>query len=487
MGAHLHSSIRKRLKSEMGSEKRSDHLHVVMFPFLAFGHISPFAQLSNKLSSHGIKVSFFSAPANVNRTRSILNDASTTQIIPFTIPHVEGLPPGTESTAELSPTQIDLLFVALDLMQPQIKTVLSQLKPDFVLFDFAQEWLPKLANELGIQTVVYSVLSAISTAFVGVPARVPEPGSSPTVEEIKETPPGFPQTSVNSLRTFEARDFLYIYKRFNGKPCLYERVLWGLQGCSVIILKTCNEMEAPYINYIESQFKKPVFLVGPVAPEQPQDQLEEKWAEWLDKFEADSVIYCSFGSEGFLTDDQIKELALGLELTGLPFFLVLNFPRSVDASTELKRALPPGFLERVEGKGIIHTGWVQQRQILAHKSVGCYIYHVGFSSVMEGIVNDCQLVLLPLKGDQFLNSKLVHGDLKAGVEVNRRDEDGFFGKEDIKNAVETVMVNVNKEPGKSIRANQKKWKEFLLDKDIQNNFIKNLVKELEVIAGISSF
>ncbi|CAI9774429.1 unnamed protein product [Fraxinus pennsylvanica] len=472
----------------MEAEKRtpSSCLHVVMFPFFAFGHISPFVQLSNKLSSHGVKISFFSAPANVNRIRSMLNDASTTQIIPLTIPHVEGLPPGVESTAELNPTQSELLKVALDLMQPQIKTLLSQLKPHFVLFDFAQEWLPKLAYELGIQTAFFSVFIALATAFVTVPARLPEPGRSPTVEEMQKPPPGFPQTSVTSLRTFEARDSLYVFKRFHDKPCVYDRVLSGLQGCSVILAKTCNEMEAPYINYVKSQFKKPVLLVGPVVPEPPTDHLEEKWAKWLDKFEANSVIYCSFGSETFLTDDQINELALGLELTGLPFFLVLNFPANVDVSAELKRALPRGFLERVEGKGIIHTGWVQQQQILAHKSVGCYLCHAGFSSVIEAIVNDCQLVMLPQKSDQFVNSKLVHGDLNAGVEVNRSDEDGFFGREDIKSAVETIVFNIDKEPGKSIRANQKKWKEFLLNKDIQNNFIKTLVEEMEAIAGISS-
>ncbi|KAG8371704.1 hypothetical protein BUALT_Bualt13G0115900 [Buddleja alternifolia] len=98
----------------------------------------------------------------------------------------------------------------------------------------------------------------------------------------------------------------------------------------------------------------------------------------------------------------IKELTLGLELT-----------RS---------------MERVEGKGVISSGWVQQQQILAHASVGCYLCHAGFSSVIEAIVND----------------------LRAGVEVNRRDEDGYFGKEDIKRAIEGVMFEVDKEPGKSV-------------------------------------
>ncbi|CAI9780649.1 unnamed protein product [Fraxinus pennsylvanica] len=41
----------------------------------------------------------------------------------------------------------------------------------------------------------------------------------------------------------------------------------------------------------------------------------------------------------------------------------------------------------------------------------------GFSSVIEAIVNDRRLVMLPQKGDQFVNSKLVHGDHKAGVKA----------------------------------------------------------------------
>ncbi|KAL5056048.1 hypothetical protein RYX36_036730 [Vicia faba] len=81
--------------------------------------------------------------------------------------------------------------------------------------------------------------------------------------------------------------------------------------------------------------------------------------------------------------------------------------------------------------------------------------------IKEAIVNDCQLVMLPFKGDQFLNSKLVADDLKAGIKVNRNDEDGFFEKEKLLEAVKAVMVEVDKELGKEIRENHMKWREFL--------------------------
>ncbi|KAJ0112696.1 hypothetical protein Patl1_01536 [Pistacia atlantica] len=97
-------------------------------------------------------------------------------------------------------------------------------------------------------------------------------------------------------------------------------------------------------------------------------------------------------------------------------------------------------MDRVKERGVVHTGWVQQQLVLAHNSVGCYVCHSGFSSVIEAIVNDCQLVLLPFKGDQIFNAKLI-----AGVE------------------------------GMCIRANHKKWRDFFSNEEIQNKFIGDLV------------
>ena len=224
----------------------------------------------------------------------------------------------------------------------------------------------------------------------------------------------------------------------------------------MLAIKTCNELEDPYVDFMRTQFKKPVLLTGPlVNPEPPSGELEERWAKWLGKYPPKSVIYCSLGSETLLTVYQIKELAIGLEIKGLPFFLVLNLPPNIDGQNELVRILRPEFMDRVKDRGVVHTGWVQQQIILRHESVGCYVCHSGFSSLTEAVISDRQLVLLPLKGDQFLNSKLAAGDLKAGVEVNRRDHDGHFGTEYIFKAVKTVMVDANKEPAASIRANQK--------------------------------
>lgn len=461
---HTQTELTNYKKSNMGT----DQLHAVMFPFPAFGHISPFIQLSNKLSFHGVRISFFSIPDYISRIKTLLIPTPSIQIVPL------HLPPDQQPLL-LNPAQ------ALDLIQPQIKTLLSNLKPNFVLFDFSQIWLPALASEIGIHTLFFSVFSGIASAYITVPARLTE--EIPAVGDLKKPPLGFPANSDCRLKTFQAEDYLYMFKSFDGGPTVFNRVLTGWTGCSALLIKSCMEMEASYLDYLKAQFNKPIFLTGPLVPEPPSGQLEDKWAKWIGQFSSKTVIFCSFGSETFLDDQQIRELGLGLELTGLPFLLVLNFPENVDGKAELERTIPQGFLERVKDRGAVHTGWVQQQLILAHSSVGCYLTHSGFSSVIEALANDCQLVLLPFKGDQFINAKLISQDLKTGVEVNRKDEDGYFGKQDIYEAVKTVMVDVDEEPGRSIRANQEKFHKFLVDNEIQDKFISDLVAELKSFSG----
>ncbi|KAL1294912.1 hypothetical protein HN51_055757 [Arachis hypogaea] len=464
----------------------NDEVHIVMFPFLAFGHISPFVQLSNKLFSQTrIRITFFSASSNIPRIRSTLNLNPSIEIVPLHFPNHHDNKTVT-STAELPPHLAENLVHALDLTQTHVRSLLSQLKPHFVFFDFAQNWLPKLASELGIKSVHFSVYSAISDSYITVPSRFAslEDGKTITFQDLMKPPPGYPQSSNLFLNEFEAKDFMFLFKRFGENSITgYERVMQSLSECSFVLFKSCKEMEGPYLDYIENQFKKPILLTGPLVPLEPSnDVLDEKWSKWLEKFPPKSVILCSFGSETFLNDEQINELATGLELTELPFILVLNFPSNLNAENELQRALPKGFLERVRERGFVHTGWLQQQLLLKHKSVGCYVCHGGFSSVIEAMANDCQLVLLPFKGDQFFNSKLIAIDLEAGIQVNRRDEDGYFGKCDIAKAVKIVMVEGDKDPGKNIRENHMKWRNFLLNEGIQNKFIIDLVAHLKSVA-----
>ncbi|MQM12376.1 hypothetical protein Taro_045293 [Colocasia esculenta] len=467
-------------------------LHVAMFPFLAFGHIAPFVQLSKKLVAHGARVSFLSAPANITRVASLLSP-SPVDLIPLELPHVDGLPPEVQSTADATPAMAELLIKAVDLTRPQVQSLLEELRPQAIFHDFAQPWLPSVAHPLGVKTVFFSVFAAVSSAFLTIPARRSLPGAFPSVEDLRLPPPGFPSpplSCIDAVPLYQSADFSYIFKSFDGRPCVFDRVVSCMSVSSAIAIKTCREMEGPYVDYVEAQYDKPVLLAGPVVPEPLEGELEPRWAKWLDGFPAGSVIFCSFGSETVLTEEGIRELALGLELTGLPFFLVLNFPKggddSADAMQTLRKKLPEGFEERVKGTGVVHSGWVQQRHIMTHPAVGCFLSHAGMSSVVEGLIGGCQLVMLPQRGDQFLNARLFAGDLGVGVEVRRREKDGGFEREDVRMAVKTVMVGAEEgeEPGirSTVRKNSQRWREFLLDQEAHTRFTAQFVDKLKEMA-----
>ncbi|KAI3466710.1 hypothetical protein Pfo_023373 [Paulownia fortunei] len=444
-------------------------LTIAMYPWFAMGHLTTFLHLSNKFAERGNKI-FFILPT---KTQSKLNQfnlhPNLIKFIPITVPLVEGLPQGTETTADVPFPMYSLLRHAMDLTEPVIENLLQELKPHFVFFDFTH-WLPALARRFGIKSLHYCI---ISPASVGYLFR-----DESTADAFMEPPAGFPPSAIK-LYKHEARvlDRINNEKEFGSGMKFVERMRMAAVECDAMGFKSCREMEGPYNEFLEKKFKKPVILAGPVLPEPPTSSLDEKWAKWLDQFKAKSVIFCAFGSEARLKRDQFQELLLGFELTGLPFFVTLKPP--IGAET-VEEALPEGFTERTVKRGIVHGGWVQQQLILSHPSVGCFVTHCGWGSLSEAMVNECQLVLMPHVGDQLINARLMGGDLRVGVEVEKGDEDGLFTREGVIKAIRLVMED-DSEIGKDVRANHAKWRDFLLRKGLENSYIDDFVHKLQCL------
>jgi hypothetical protein len=118
--------------------------------------------------------------------------------------------------------------------------------------------------------------------------------------------------------------------------------------------------------------------------------------------------------EAKLTSAQLQTIALGLEASGLPF--VWAFRQPVDAN-EGKSGLPKGFEERVDGRGLVCRGWVPQARFLAHESIGGFLTHAGWNSIIEGLARGVRLLLLPLMFDQGLNARHLT-EKKISVEVS---------------------------------------------------------------------
>ncbi|XP_043687507.1 cyanidin 3-O-galactoside 2''-O-xylosyltransferase FGGT1-like [Telopea speciosissima] len=289
-------------------------------------------------------------------------------------------------------------------------------------------------------------------------------------------PQDFPPSSTIKLHLHEARELKFImYREYGCGVSFSERLTLGLRGSDAISFRTSRETEGIYCDYIEKKYGKPVMLSGPILPEPPSIGLDEKWSKWLDRFKPRSVIFCSFGSECIMKKDQYQELLLGFELTGMPFLVALKPP--VEAETT-QDGLLEGFEERVIGRGVVEGGWVQQQLLLGHPSVGCFVTHCGLGSMNESLVNDVQLVLVPHSGDQFVNARLMSGDLKIGVEVVRREEGGWYTKENVCEVVKLVM-DENSKVAKEVRENKLKIKEVFKGERFESDYIDRFVEKLQ--------
>ncbi|KAL0560091.1 hypothetical protein IC582_000485 [Cucumis melo] len=463
----------------MSTMAATSSLHIAMFPWFAFGHLSPYLQIANKLAKKGHKISFL-IPSKIRAKLQPFNHfPNLITFVPIIVPHVDGLPEGAETTADVSNLhQFNLIMTAMDLTQPQIKSLLQHIKPHVIFFDFTF-WIPKLASQLGIKSIYYSVISATTFSYVFTPTRQ-LCGPDFTVDEFIKPPLGL-ATSAIKLHSHEAKNVTFMSNMIFGSDVrFFHRHFTGLCESDAIAFKACREIEGPFVDHLISEFKKPILLSGPDGDiQEPKTTLEHRWQEWLSRFKYGSVIYCAFGSECTLTKDQLQELVLGFELTNQPFFAVFKPPVGVDTVTA---ALPDGFEERVEGRGVVYGGWVQQQHILEHPSIGCFVTHCGAGSLSEALVKKCQLVLLPHVGDHIFRARTLSSYLKVGVEVEKREDDGFFTKESVCEAVKTVMDEGN-ERGKEIRATRAKLRELLLDKDLEESYISNFIHNLQSLVG----
>ena len=437
--------------------------HAFMYPYFAFGHMIPYLHLANKLAEKGHSITFLLPKKAQKQLESLNLHPESICFHPLTLPPVEGLPVGAETTADLPPnTTGKLISDAMDLLRDQIEAKVRVLKPDLIFFDLVP-WVPEMAKEFGVKSVSYQIVSAACVAVA----------LAPGVELGFPQQPGYPSSKV-AFRGHDAN----LYSIFtNSHKRFFSRIITGLKNSDVASIRTCAEIEGKYCSFIERECQRKVLLTGPMFPE-PQEKsvkpLEDQWNQWLNRFEPGSVVFCALGSQTILEKDQFQELCLGMELTGLPFLVAVKLPRG---SSTVQEALPEGFEERVKGRGIVWGGWVEQPLILSHQSVGCFVNHCGSGSMWESLVSDCQIVFIPQLGDQVLTTKLLSEELEVSVKVHREDS-GWFSKESLRDAVKSVM-DKDSEIGNLVKRNHMKLKETLVSPGLLSGYADKFVEALE--------
>ncbi|XP_038701671.1 UDP-glycosyltransferase 91A1-like [Tripterygium wilfordii] len=460
------------------AESNQDHkLHIAMFPWLAFGHIIPYLELAKLFAGKGHKISFISTPRNIHRLPKLPpNIAPRIDFITLPLPHVHNLPQNAEATSDLPYDAVVYLKLAYDLLQEPITHFLKSRSPNWVLFDFAAYWIAPIASELGIHSSFFSISLASSVCL----AKPTSPSVDMQDDRLKPedftVPPKWVPfvTKTVSFRLFEVlKIFDSAVAGDDRNVSDFFRLENTIRSCDSIVVRGCLDFDGKWLHLLEKIHGKPIFPAGQLPTtdyDSGGDAGTWRWIkEWLDKQQRGSVVYVAFGSEAKPSQNELTELALGLELSGLPFFWALK-TRLGEVDTELL-VLPDGFEERTRGRGVVNTSWVPQLKILSHDSVGGMLTHSGWSSVVEAFHFQRPLILLACHVDQGINARLLE-EKELAYSIPRNEVDGSFTRNSVAESLVLVMV---KEEGKCYRDKAKEMSELFGDKDRQNRYADNFL------------
>ncbi|KAL6007422.1 hypothetical protein ACLOJK_032919 [Asimina triloba] len=432
-------------------------MHILVFPWLAFGHLIPFLEASKGLAKRGHRVTFLSTPRNIQRLPKLPEHlAPNISMLPLTLPRVDGLPDDAEATMDVPPVKFQYLKKAVEDLQEPIAALLERIAPDWIIHDFHAYWFPRAAAKLGIPCAFFCLFSASTMAGLG-------PSSLLFFDRLIQQPPSTPfHTDGVFSQSQQAYGAL-------GSSDLRGIGLM-LQECDAVAIRSCWEYEASWLGIIKEIHHKPVLPVGMLPPLlEETSSTDDGEDSWLDKKAQGSTLYVALGSEVRLSREQLHELAYGIELSGLPFIWALRSPPDEPA------VLPEGFAERTKPRGVVHLGWVPQKRILAHAAVGGFLTHGGLNSVTEALTFGKPLVVFPVTVDQSPNARAIQ-DKKIGVQVPRKERDGSLDRGDVARLLRLVMVDAE---GEQYRANAREMMDIFGNRFLHDRYMDDLVRYLQ--------
>ncbi|XP_022880903.1 UDP-glycosyltransferase 73B5-like [Olea europaea var. sylvestris] len=204
-----------------------------------------------------------------------------------------------------------------------------------------------------------------------------------------------------------------------------------IEGSIALMFNTCDDLEHPFINYLENQMGIPVWGIGPLFSDKYWAsiksntlihdlqirnltyQKEDQVKQWLDSKSQESVLYVAFGSELSPTNEELNQLASALEEIDYPFIWVIQNRLNLSENEEKSEGFF-GLDDKIGERGLIIQGWAPQLLILSHKSIGGFLSHCGWNSIVEAIGLGVPILAWPIRGDQIYNAKLVVNYLKIG-------------------------------------------------------------------------
>ncbi|XBI66226.1 hypothetical protein VPH35_045855 [Triticum aestivum] len=222
---------------------------------------------------------------------------------------------------------------------------------------------------------------------------------------------------------------LMVFSRWKRHMKITAEAFVNVRKAQCLLLTSFHELEPRAINTTAELLPFPVYPIGPVHM-QPNGNTgriqDEEHRDWLDAQPEKSVMYVSFGSYASMPHSQFQEIAMGLLDAGVKFFWMAR-----DKAPELR--------EKCGDKGLA-VPWCDQQEVLRHPSVGGFLSHCGWNSVLEAVCAGVPVIGFPVAWDQLVNARMVADEWKVGIDLReQRGEDGSVSRAAISDAARKLM------------------------------------------------
>ncbi|KAL6902014.1 hypothetical protein ACP4OV_004890 [Aristida adscensionis] len=466
-------------------------LHVAMLATPGMGHLIPLAELAKRLvSRHGATATLITFASTASATQRAFLASLPPSIGSLSLPPVDlsDLPAGGAPIETLMSEECARSVPALAEILARLKetTRLAAFVTDLFggdAFEAARvagverRYMFFPGNLHGLMLMLH--LPELDVAVAGEFRDLAEPVRLPGCVPI----PGPDLVSPMQDRSSPA----YTWMVHHGKRCREAEAIL-VNSFAAVEPEVAAVLRRPELG------RPPVYNIGPLIrtdgsssnqADDPTNPSSPRAAclEWLDRQPVSSVIFVSFGSGGALPLEQMRELALGLELSGQRFLWVVRSPSDEGAvssnyyDAESKRDpfayLPEGFVERTKDVGFVVPSWAPQIEVLAHKATGGFLTHCGWNSTLETLVHGVPMVAWPLFAEQRQNAVMLTEGIGAAIRVPKTK-----GKDVIAAVVRELLAGTG--TGAMVRAKvaelQKAAVDGLRDDGVATNALAEVVE-----------
>ncbi|RDY14017.1 UDP-glycosyltransferase 74G1 [Mucuna pruriens] len=419
-------------------------VHCVVLPFPIHGHINPMHEFSKLLQREGVRITLVTTLSYCKNLQKIPASIALETIS-------DGFDNGGIAEAGSWKTYLESFWQVGPKTFAELLEKLGESKDhvDCVIYDSFFPWALDVAKRFGIVGAVFltqnmtvnSIYYHVNLGMLRVPL---------TQNEISL--PLLPKLQLEDMPSF-------FFPTDVDNPVLLDLLVAQFSNIDKADWILCNsiyEMEKEINDWMKKIWSK-FRTIGPcitsmILNKQLADDEDhgvtqfksEECIKWLDDKPKQSVVYVSFGSMAILDEEQIKELAYGLEECGSYFLWVVR--------TSEENKLPKDFKKKSK-KGLI-VGWCSQLKVLAHEAIACFVTHCGWNSTLEALSLGVPMVAVPYWSDQNTNAKQIVDAWKVGIRATV-DEKKIVRGEMLKYCIMEIMKSKR---GKEMKSNMMQWK-----------------------------